>query len=105
MKTIIATIAILSTSTMASAEFKATTEYAKEAETFAVGLDYSIDFDSFDLSVGSDWNKAQTGNLAYTGTSVGLGYEVNTSLRVYGKVDLDSNFNYSETTVGAEFTF
>jgi len=99
------TIALLATASMASAEFKATTEYAVEAESFALGLDYSTSFDAFDLTVGGDWGVPMKGNLAFIGTEVELGYGISDSLRVYGKVNLNNDFDYSETTLGLAYTF
>ena len=105
MKITMTTIALLATASMASAELKATTEYAVGAEAFALGLDYSTSFNDFDLSVGGDWGLITSEAIDFTGTEIGLGYGVTDSVRVYGKVNLDGSFEYSETTLGVAYTF
>ena len=106
MKTIIiTTLAILTTATMASAEFKASTEYAVEADTFALGLDYHKDLYAFDVSIGGDWTAPLGNGVTFVGTEIGAGYNVSESMRLYTKVSFDSSFDYTEAVVGAEYKF
>ena len=105
MKTILTTIALVAASSVATAEITASTEYAVEAEAFAMGLDHTTGFKSFDVSVGADWEMPLKGALDFTGVEVGLGYILNGGTQLYGKVNFDDTFEYSEATLGMSFTF
>ena len=45
------------------------------------------------------------GALDFTGVEVGLGYILNGGTQLYGKVNFDDTFEYSEATLGMSFTF
>ena len=105
MKTIITTLALVATSSTAFAEVTATSEYAVEAKAFALSLDHTASYNGIDVSMGADWGMPLKGALDFTGTDVGLGYSLTGGTYLYGKVNLDDSFDYSETTVGVSFTF
>ena len=105
MKTTIATIALLSTASVASADFSANSEYAVKSEALVFNLAYSKDFGDFDLSATTSWNKPNSEALDFTGTDLTLGYLISTNVHVYGTVQLGNRVKYQEGVVGISVDF
>jgi|TARA_R110000751_G_scaffold1293_2_gene4939 hypothetical protein len=105
MKNTIAAIALITTASVASADFNATSEYAVQAEAITFDLAYSKDFGDFDLSALASWDKPNSEALDFSGTALSLGYSVSTNVRVYGTLQMQDDFSYEETVVGLSVDF
>lgn len=80
-------------------------EYTLEAKGVELGLNATYGFDAVTLSGGVVAAKANGGTLDVDHYALGALYTVSDNASVYGKVDLDDKFKYSETTVGVAFKF
>ena len=80
-------------------------EYALEAETFefGVGADYAID--AITLSAEIVATKPNDVDLDLDHVDLGVTYAAAEQADIYGKITLDSDLEYSETTVGVAFSF
>ena len=108
MKLTIATLALLIASPVAYAEelqFSVNAEYAVEAEDFSIMAKTSYQMDELELFATADFSLIGTEDLDFTGMGIGVGYDLSESANVYGIVDLDGDFEYSETTLGITVTF
>lgn len=108
-KVLLATIAVFGVSTAAYAEgfgLVGETEYAFEADVFSLeaGTDYNrgdfnfVALTKFDNdSVGDDFE--------FSGAELEVGYSINKNVTGYVRVEVDDDFDYDETVVGASFDF
>lgn len=80
-------------------------EYQIEAEALEFGAVASYSVDKVTLSAETVIVKAKGVDMDLDSVTFGAAYAVNTNASVYAEVDLDSDLNYQETTVGAAFKF
>jgi len=96
----------------------ASTASADDALSFNSGVEYSVEGNSFDAYLGSTYyigSLALTGDLLFIkptasdiefdAATLGITYYVNSNVDVYTTVEFDDQLGYSDTVVGATFTF
>lgn len=109
MKFVLATVAAFVTFTNVAAadgfSFFGYGEYAIEAESleFGLGTDYTID--ALTLSASMTFTRPSGTEMDLDHVNIGALYSINDNLGLYGDVELDGDFEYSETTLGVAFTF
>lgn len=108
MKTKLALIALLSTTSVAAAGeigFNAKAEYAMEAGEFNLSAGSVYTAGNFEFFGEADFTTAGTTDIAFDNLETGVAYNLNHNTQVYGMVELDSDFEYAETTVGVAVNF
>jgi len=104
----LATVAVLALADTASAgdlSFGGYGEYALEAETFEFGLGADYAINAVTLSAEIVATKPNDVALDLDHVDLGVTYAAAEQADIYGKVTLDSDLEYSETTVGVAFSF
>ena len=107
--TMFGAIAAISLSTAAAhagdIAFIGKTEYAFEAETFSLegGAEYTID--SFTFSGVAMFEDTKTTGFDFTGLELVADYAFTDSVSAYIRLETDDEFTYTETVVGASFSF
>jgi opacity protein-like surface antigen len=84
--------------------------YNTGTEMFAMDLTKKVGVNAFGLDISAehslDLMKLNTaGYDLFQGLDLEAGYSLSPSLRTYGKVATDSDFNFGDVTVGASFSF
>jgi len=99
-----ATLGFSATAYAGDLAFVGETEYAIEAESFAVeaGVEYGVGNFTFSPLVKLD---DANDDFDFTGAELEVGYAVSSSVNVYGRVEADDDFDYDEAVVGAAFKF
>lgn len=109
MKKIIATTAAIIVSGTASfaapLTYNGASEYSVEKEALSFNLGTNYGYGNFDVFANVDFSKLDTKSVTFDGAEVGVAYYLNTTVQIYGKIITDDNLDYSDTVVGASFTF
>lgn len=84
--------------------------YTTGTEAFALDLTKVVGFDAFGLDFSAEHSLDllrlnETGYDLFQGLALEAGYSLNDSIRTYGKVGMDSDFEFGDVTVGASFGF
>lgn len=113
MKTfVLATVAALTLAGTAHAgagakplSFSGYGEYAVEAQAFELGAGANYTIDALDFGATAVFVKENGVDLGFDHVDLTAAYVVTTGTELYGKVALDSDLEYDETTVGIAFSF
>lgn len=99
-------LAFTSTAQANELSFIGETEYAFEADTFAVeaGAEYAYDRFVFSGVVLAD-NDNVSDDFEFTGVELEGGYALTNSVDTYVRLELDDDIEYDETVVGVSFKF
>lgn len=108
MKTLIAAVIFAASASTASAQdlaFVGNAFYEFEAEQFETNLGVEMGFGDFTVTpmiTGQydDVDEFHLDNVSVTGA-----YSLNDNVDLFGRVEFDDEFEYSETTVGMAFRF
>ena len=84
--------------------FGASTEYAVEAEVFTVDAGVAYAFDQFYVATVVTGDNSGP-DFDFVGAELEFGVEATASTTLYVRVEADGDFDYTETIVGAKFTF
>lgn len=104
MATLAALGLMATTATANELTFGGSTEYAIEAEVFTVDAGVAYAFDQFYVaSVVTGDNSGP--DFDFVGAELEFGFEASSSTTLYVRVEADGDFDYTETIVGAKFTF
>jgi len=84
--------------------------YTTGTEAFAMDFTQSVGVEAWgvDFSVEHELNLLklnETGYDLFNGVDLEAGYSFTPSLRTYGKVNLDKDFEFGDVTVGTAFSF
>lgn len=110
-KIMLATVAVLAFAGVANAgaaeplSFNGYAEYAVEAQNFELGTGVSYTADALILNATAVFEKPNGVAIDFDHVDLGATYAVATGTELYGKVTLDSDLEYDETTVGVAFSF
>jgi hypothetical protein len=84
--------------------FIGSAQYAFQTRTFETRLGMEYTYNSFTFIPILVGNNA-AGNFNFAGAEFGVRYSVSQNFNLYGVIEADSNFNYSEATIGVAFRF
>lgn len=84
--------------------------YNTGTEAFALELTKVVGFDAFGLDFSAEHSLDmlrlnEVGYDLFQGVALEAGYSMSDSLRTYGKVAMDNDFEFGDVTVGASFSF
>lgn len=108
MKFVLAAAAFAATCTSASAGgflFNGYGEYAFEAEALEFGLLGEYFTGPVGLHAGVVLTMPNGSGMDLDHVDLGVTYAVDPNITLYGNVELDQDFDYSETVVGVSFSF
>ena len=84
--------------------------YNTGTEMFAMDLTKKVGVNAFGMDISAEHSLDlmklnNTGYNLFQGLDLEAGYSMTPSLRTYGKVSTDSDFEFGDVTVGASFSF
>lgn len=84
--------------------------YTTGVDAFAVDLTNTVGFDAWGLDFSAEHTLDvlrinEAGYDLFQGLALETGYSLNDSIRTYGKVGMDNDFEFGDVTVGASFNF
>jgi hypothetical protein len=107
-KIIATTAAILFAGTAAIATpltFNGMSEYSVETESLSFALGTNYEYKDFDVFANVDLSKPTSEGVSFDSAEIGAAYYLNANVKIYGKVVTDESLTYSDTVIGAAFTF